>query len=268
MPTIAVLVKNVPDTWSTKDLKDDYTLDRENVDAVIDEINEYAMEQALRIREAHPDAGYSVTAITIGPKGAEEALRKAIAMGADSALHVLDDALAGSDVLATAWTMTNAINSLEDVQLVIAGNASSDAGTGALPGIIAEYLQLPALTHLTSMQVDPAAASISGTRVSNEGSYELRAVLPALVTVTDQADRPRFPNFKGIMAAKKTEIPAISIADLGVAAEQVGQAHAATVVTNAARRPERQAGEVIRDNDSAATAKAIVDFLEERKLLS
>ena len=106
MPTIVALVKNVPDTWSTKKLSEDHTLDRDAVDEVLDEVNEYSVEAALRLRESDPDAGWRVVALTVGPAGADEALRRAIAMGADDAVHVLDDALAGSDVLGTAWTLS------------------------------------------------------------------------------------------------------------------------------------------------------------------
>ena len=138
MPAIVVLVKHVPDTWSQKALEEDNTLDRVNVDSVIDEINEYAMEQALQLRDDNPDAAYRVIALTMGPAGADETLRKALAMGADDAVHVLDEAIAGSDLLGTAWVLTNAINTIADVALVVAGNASSDGAMGALPGVLAE----------------------------------------------------------------------------------------------------------------------------------
>ena len=108
MPAIVALVKHVPDTWSTKSLEEDHTLDRTSVDNVIDEVNEYSVEQALRIKEANPD--FRVVAVTMGPAGADEALRKALAMGADDAVHVLDDALSGADALSTAWTLNAAIN--------------------------------------------------------------------------------------------------------------------------------------------------------------
>ncbi|QGU01798.1 Electron transfer flavoprotein subunit beta [Corynebacterium kalinowskii] len=259
MPAIVVLVKNVPDTWSTKTLNPDYTLHREGVDEVIDEINEYAVEQALRIKEANP--GFEVVALTAGPSRAQEALRKALAMGADRAILLSDDALAGSDVLGTAWALTNAINAVGDVQLIVTGNASSDGAMGALPGILAEYRQIPSLTNLLSVSV--ADGVVSGVKDAPEGTYELRANLPALISVTEKTDKPRFPNFKGIMAAKKAEITVLDVAAIGVAAENVGLAHAATAVTAASERPSRDGGEMVYTDG----AERIYQFLTDEKLI-
>lgn len=265
MPTIVALIKNVPDTWSTRTLASDFTLDRENVDSVIDEINEFALEQALRLRDDNPDAGFRVVALTAGPAAADEALRKALAMGADDAVRLTDDTLAGSDVLGTAWALHNAINTIADVALIIAGSASSDGSMGALPGILAEYRQLPALTSLSAVRI--SGQEITATRETTQGTYELQATLPAVLSIADKADKPRFPNFKGLMAAKKAEITTLDLAAVGVAAEQVGLAHAATAVTAAEDRPARTAGEVIRANDPAEAASRIADFLAEKKLL-
>ena len=232
MPAIVVLVKNVPDTWSTKSLTADFTLDREAADNVIDEINEFAVEQALRLREANPE--FTVVALSAGPAGSEEALRKALAMGADDAVLLIDDALAGSDILGTAWALTNALQQIPDVSLIISGVASSDAGTGAWTA---------------------------------EGHFNIEAPLPAIVSVTDQADKPRFPNFKGIMAAKKAEIRQLELADIGVDPQQVGLGYASTAVTAAVTRPVRTQGEIIRDEPAAAAAR-IVDYLVAEKLIS
>lgn len=255
MPAIVVLVKNVPDTWSTKTLNEDFTLHREGVDEVIDEINEYAVEQALRIREANP--GYEVIALSAGPFRAQEALRKALAMGADKAVLLSDAALAGSDVLGTAWALTSAINTLGDVQLIVAGNASSDGAMGALPGILAEYRQIPSLTNLSSVAV--ADGVVSGVKEAPEGSYQLQASLPALISVTEKTDKPRFPNFKGIMAAKKADIAVLTLAEVGVDPSQVGLANAATAVTAAEPRPERDGGEMVYTDG----AERIYQFIQE-----
>ena len=264
MPAIVVLVKNVPDTWSSKTLNPDFTLNREAVANVIDEVNEFAVEAALRLREQNPDAGYQVVALCAGPAGSEEALRKALAMGADQAVLLSDPALAGSDVLGTAWAISNAINHIPDVAVIVAGNASSVGTTGALPGLLAEYRNQPALTCCKSVQLD--AGVINAVRETNDGDFNLEAPLPAVVTVTDKADKPRFPNFKGIMAAKKAEIRTLDLATIGVASEQVGLSHAATAVTAATTKPSRQQGEIIRE-DSATAAKKIVDFLAAENLI-
>lgn len=265
MPAIVALVKNVPDSWSTRKLTPDFRLDRESVDSVIDEINEYSVEQALRLRDENPEADYRVVALGAGPAGAEEALRKALAMGADEAVLLADEAMAGSDVIGTAWALNNAINTIEDVVLVIAGAASSDAYMGALPGVLAEYRQVPALTSVSALKVDEG--QLTATRETNKGTYELQAALPAVVSISDKAAKPRFPNFKGLMAAKKAEITTLDLAAIGVAPEQVGQAHAATSVTAAQERPARTAGEVFHANDPAAAAAKIADFLAAQKLI-
>lgn len=264
MPAIVALVKNVPDTWSTRTLKEDYTLDREAVDNVIDEINEFSVEQALRLRDDNPDAGYTVVALSVGPTASEDALRKALAMGADSAVLVTDSALTGSDVLGTAWTIAGALNTIEDVAIVVAGNASSDGSMGALPGILSEYRQQPALTNLRSVSLE--GSLIKGVRETNDGDYDVEAPLPAIISITDKADKPRFPNFKGIMAAKKAEITRLELASIGVTAEQVGLGHAATAVTAASERPAREGGEPVR-TDAQSAAQQIVDFLAEEKLV-
>ncbi|MFP7365625.1 electron transfer flavoprotein subunit beta/FixA family protein [Corynebacterium callunae] len=262
MSTIVVLVKNVPDTWSKRTLEADFTLDRANVDRVLDEINEFALEQALRLKESNPDADYRVVALSAGAAGADEALRKALSMGADEAIQLSDDALAGSDLLGTAWALNNAINTIPDVSLIVAGSASSDGAMGALPGVLAEYRQVPALTNLSAVSV--AGTTVTATRIDNHGVYELEATLPAIISISDKADKPRFPNFKGIMAAKKAEIKQLGLAEIGVAPEQVGLAHAATAVTDAADRPERSQGDVI---GSAGAAAKIADYLAAENLI-
>ena len=186
MPAIVVLVKNVPDTWSTKSLTADFTLDREAADNVIDEINEFAVEQALRLREANPE--FTVVALSAGPAGSEEALRKALAMGADDAVLLIDDALAGSDILGTAWALTNALQQIPDVSLIISGVASSDAGTGALTGVLAEYRNQPALTACNSVSIESGV--VKGVRETAEGHFNIEAPLPAIVSVTDRRTSP------------------------------------------------------------------------------
>lgn len=260
MPAIVALVKHVPDTWSTKSLEADHTLDRVSVDNVIDEINEFSVEQALRLREENPDAGFRVIALTMGPAPAAEALRKALAMGADDAVHVVDDSLAGSDALSTAWTLNAAINTIDDVRIITMGNAASDSYTGLLAGLLSEYRQIPALTELQSVTFDGEA--LQGVREDSRGRWELSAPLPAIVSVTDKSDKPRFPNFKGLMAAKKAEITTLDVAALGISAVAP-----TTTVVEAAQRPARTAGEVVSDPNPAAAAKQIADFLAAKNLI-
>lgn len=263
MPAIVVLVKHVPDTWSTKSLTDDHTLDRAHVDSVIDEVNEYAVEQALRLKES--DESLTVIAATMGAANADEALRKALAMGADDAIRLTDDALAGSDAIATAWALNNLLNTVDDIRAIVLGAASSDGDTGLLAGLLAEYRQVPALTDVTGVSFD--GTTLSATRRDARGTWQLEAAAPAIVTVTDKADNPRYPNFKRMKAAKAHEITVYDLAGIGVDPAHVGLANSATRVTASAERPPRTAGEVIDGTDAAAAAKRIADYLADRDLL-
>lgn len=263
MPAIVVLVKHVPDTWSTKTLSPDNTLDRAGVDSVIDEVNEYAVEQALRLKEA--DASLTVIAATMGPEAADEALRKALAMGADDAVRLTDERLAGSDAIATAWALNGLLNQLGDVRLIVAGAASSDGETGLLAGLLAEYRQIPALTAVT--EVTLSGPTVSATRVDARGTYSLEAQVPTIITVTDKADKPRYPNFKRMKAAKAHEIAVYDLSGVGVEPAQVGLENSATRVVASAPRPSRGAGEVISGTDPAVAASQIADYLAARGLL-
>nr|VDG63878.1 Electron transfer flavoprotein small subunit [Streptococcus thermophilus] len=257
MSTIAVLVKNVPDTWSTKTLAADNTLDRSSADNVLDEINEYAVEAALRLRDEND--GYRVIAVTMGPEGCEEALRKAIAMGADDAISLIDDTLAGSDAIATAWALNKLLGTIDDLSLVVMGNQSSDGSTGVLPGMLAEYRQVPALTQAHNLRID--GSEIHGTREDERGTWDAAAALPAIVAVTEQSDKPRFPNFKGMKAAKKHEITRYSAADIGLEAVP-----SATAVTSATEVPPRTAGELL-EGPADDIAAQVVEHLAARNLI-
>lgn len=263
MPAIVVLVKHVPDTWSTKSLSADHTLNRAGVDSVIDEVNEYAVEQALRLKESNDSL--SVIAATMGPDAADEALRKALAMGADDAVRLTDDALAGSDAIATAWALHNLINTIDDVRIIVAGASSSDGETGLLTGLLAEYRQIPALPAVTDVAL--TGDTLTATLIDARGTYSLESTTPAIVSVTDKADKPRYPNFKRMKAAKAHEITVYDLAAIGVDAAQVGLDNSATRVLSATPKPERTAGDIIQGTDPARAARQIADYLASRGLL-
>src|SRR4051794_29577500 len=177
MTNIVVLVKQVPDTYSERKLNGtDHTLDRESADAVLDEINEKAVEEALKIKEAGEG---EVTVISVGPDRTTDAIRKALSMGADRAIHVSDEALHGSDVLATAKVLAAAIGKVDGYDLVIAGNEASDGRAGAVPAILAELLGLPQLTYVRELSVD--GSTVKAARETEDGLTHLEASLPALV---------------------------------------------------------------------------------------
>ncbi|MEV0078203.1 electron transfer flavoprotein subunit beta/FixA family protein [Nocardia neocaledoniensis] len=261
MPNIVVLIKQVPDTWSERKLTDgDFTLDREAADAVLDEINERAVEEALLIKEAQ---GGEVTVLAAGPDRATEAIRKALSMGADKAIHINDPAIHGSDAVQTAWVLAGALGQVEGVELVIAGNEATDGRAGAVPAIIAEYLGIPQLTHLRKLTVD--GDKITGERETDEGVFKLEASLPAIVSVTEKINEPRFPSFKGIMAAKKKEVTVFTLADLGIDPSTVGVANAGTQVTGSTPKPPRTAGEKIADEGEGGNQ--IATYLIGQKII-
>lgn len=259
MMKIAVLVKEVPDTWS--DRRIDETTKRVDRDGevVIDEINEKAVEAALLVKEAH---GGEVTAVAMGPSNAQDAVRKALAMGADAGIHLIDDALGGSDAIQTSAALAAALRP-GGFDLVIAGNESTDGHTAAVPAMLAERLGLAQLTFLRTLEVSEGA--VSGQRMTQDGHVEVRAPLPALVSVTEQIAEARYPNFKGILAAKKKPVERLSLADLGIPAGEAGGANSWSVVESVAARPPREGGTIIKDDGTGA--QQLADFLVSAKLI-
>jgi electron transfer flavoprotein beta subunit len=258
---IVVLVKQVPDTYSERRLAEsDYTLDREAGAAVLDEINERAVEAALQLKEAH---GGEVTVVSMGPERASEAIRKALSMGADSAVHLTDKAVHGSDAVQTAKALAKVIDTVGQYDLVIAGNESSDGAVGAVPAMVAEVLGLPALTHARSITVD--GQTISVERETDEGITGLKASLPAVVSVGEKINEPRYPSFKGIMAAKKKPVTTLTIRDASIDAGEVGLTNATTTVVEAAKKPPKSAGEKITDEGDGGVR--IAQYLAAQKLI-
>jgi electron transfer flavoprotein beta subunit len=258
---IVVLIKQVPDTYSERMLREsDGALDRDASDAVLDEINERAVEEALQLKEAH---GGEVTVLTMGPERATEAIRKALSMGADKAVHLSDEALAGSDAVGTARALAAAIGTVGEVDLVMAGNEASDGRSAAVPAMVAEVLELPALTHAREVTVEGSTVTVR--RETDEGFAVLRAELPAVVSVSEKINEPRYPSFKGIMAAKKKPVSTLSVADLGLDPAAVGAVGALTTVVEATPKPPKSAGEkVVDDGDGGAKVAA---FLVAHKLI-
>ncbi|MFT7840075.1 electron transfer flavoprotein subunit beta/FixA family protein [Saccharothrix sp. BKS2] len=258
---IVVLVKQVPDTWSERKLTDtDHTLDRDSADAVLDEINERAVEEALLLREAH---GGEVTVLSMGPDRATDAIRKALSMGADKAIHVSDEALHGSDAITTAKVLAKAIATVEGFDLVIAGNEATDGRAGAVPAILAELLGLPQVTQVRKLTVE--GGTVRAERETDEGLAHLEASLPAVVSVNEKINEPRYPSFKGIMAAKKKPVSTLTVADLGLDAGEVGLGASWTQVLEAAPKPPRSAGQ--RVEDSGDGGSKIAEYLVGQKLI-
>jgi electron transfer flavoprotein beta subunit len=257
---IVVCVKQVPDTGMERKLKpDDSTLDRESVDGLINELDEYAIEEALLTAEAH---GGQVTILSMGPQKAAESIRKALSMGCDKAVHILDDGLAGSDALATSQVIAQALTRI-GFDLVIVGSESTDARMGVLAAMLSERLGVPQMSLAGKVEIDGPAIRIQ--RQTDYGYDRVEAVLPAVVSVVEKINEPRYPSFKGIMAAKKKPVQTLGLADLGIDAAQVGLAAAATEVTDFAQRPPRAAGTIVKDDGDGGVKAA--EFLAAQKFI-
>jgi electron transfer flavoprotein beta subunit len=263
MTNIVVLIKQVPDTWSERKLTDgDYTLDREAADAVLDEINERAVEEALLIKEKE-GGDSTVTVLTAGPERATEAIRKALSMGADKAVHVLDEGMHGSDMVQTGWALARALGTIEGTELVIAGNEATDGTGGAVPAIVAEYLGLPQLTHLRKVTVEDG--KVTGERETDDGVFTVEASLPAIISVTEKINEPRVPSFKGIMAAKKKEVTKLTLSEIGVDSDEVGLANAGSKVLTSTPKPPKTAGEKVTDEGDGGTK--VAEYLVAQKII-
>jgi len=259
---IVVCVKQVPDTWSEKKLAaSDSTLDRAATDPVMNEMDEYAVEEALKLQEAH---GGEVTILCMGPDAATETVRKALSMGADKAIHVLDDGLHGSDALATSLALSKAISKAGGFDLVLLGSESSDARMSVVPAMLAERLGLPQLTFAKEVTADGAGA-ISIKRLTDDGYQVVEASTPAVVSVVEKINEPRYPSFKGIMAAKKKPVETYALADLGIDAGEVGTAGAWSKVESFEAAPPRQAGTVVTDEGEGADK--LLEFLASKKFV-
>ena len=261
---IVVCVKQVPDTWSEKKLDSgDSTLDRAATDPVMNEMDEYAVEEALKIQEA---SGGEVTVLCMGPEAAAETVRKALSMGADKAIHVLDDGLHGSDAVATSLVLSKALGTLADsggFDLVLLGSESSDARMSVIPAMLAERLGVPQLTFAKEVTVDGASVKIK--RMTDDGYQAVEASLPAVVSVVEKINEPRYPSFKGIMAAKSKPLTTLTVADLGLDAGSVGLASATSEVVEMTPRPPRQAGQIVKDEGDGGVK--IAEFLAAQKLI-
>ncbi len=257
---IVVLVKQVPDTWAERNLDPTTkTLDRASVDVVMNEIDEYAVEEALTIAGAQ---GGEVTIVTMGPDRAVETIRKALSMGADKAVHLVDDALAGSDAVQTSYALSKVLETLE-YDLVIAGSEATDSRMSIMTALLAERTGKPQLSGARKVTVDGSTVRIE--RQTENGYDIVEASTPAFVSVVEKINEPRYPSFKGIMAAKKKPLTTVSLADVSVEADKVGLASAPSQVVEFANRPPRQAGEIVKDEGDGG--QKVAAFLASQKFV-
>ena len=259
---IVVCVKYVPDATGDRRFDSDNTVDREAVDGLLCELDEYAVEQALQIKEKLGD-DTEVTALTVGPEGAVDAVRKALQMGADKGVHVVDEAIAGSDAPATSLVLAEAIKKI-DHDLVVCGMASTDGVMGVLAAMLSERLGVPGVTLGSEVEIDGDTLKIR--RDGDTATVMVEGTLPAVLSVTDQTGEARYPSFKGIMAAKKKPMETWSLSDLGVDGSQVGAGAAWTEVVGTEERPPRSQGEIVTDEDGSGST-ALAEFLASKKFI-
>ncbi|WP_395692710.1 electron transfer flavoprotein subunit beta/FixA family protein [Nocardioides sp.] len=263
---IVVCVKYVPDATADRHFESDNTVDRVGVDGLLSELDEYAVEQALQLKEKAGDDTV-VTALCVGPEKAVDAVRKALQMGADQGIHVSDEAIAGSDYAATSLVLAKAVEKAgaeKKVDLVVCGMASTDGVGGVLPAMVAERLGLPQVTLASVIETQGDQVRIK--RDGDTATEVIGGTMPLVLSVTDQSGEARYPSFKGIMAAKKKPLETWSLADLGVDAGQVGLGAAWTAVEETAARPPRTAGEIVKDEDGSG-ATALTEFLASKKFI-
>lgn len=258
---IVVCVKRVVDTAAEKKLDpNDFTLDRESVESIMNPVDEYGVEEALKLKEAH---GGEVTILTMGPEGAEKnALRKALALGADKGVLVKDDHLHGSDAMATAYTLALALGQ-QEFDLVILGSESTDARTSLVPQALAQLLGIPGLTYAKQLEVSDSKVTIQR---EEEGGYSVvEAELPAVVSVVKGINEPRYATLKGIMSAKQKPVELLAADDTGLDPAEAGSEGSKTRVLEATPRPAKEKGEVVKDEGDGHVKLA--DFLQQNKFI-
>ncbi|PZS25666.1 MAG: electron transfer flavoprotein subunit beta [Pseudonocardiales bacterium] len=257
---IVVLVKQVPDTEAERQLNPaDNTVDRAAVDPVINYIDEFAIEEGLRLKEAH---GGEVTILTVGPERATESIRKALSMGADKAVHVSDEAMHGSDAIQTAKIIAKALGTIE-WDVAVAGSEATDSRSAIVPALLAEALGVAQLTQARKVTVDGSTVTIE--RVTDTGYESVQGSTPAVISVVEKINDPRYPSFKGIMAAKSKPVTVLALGDLGIDPGEAGLANAWTQVVSFENAPPRAAGQTVKDEGNGGGQ--IADYLASKKLI-
>ncbi|MEO7803457.1 MAG: electron transfer flavoprotein subunit beta/FixA family protein [Actinomycetota bacterium] len=259
---IAVCVKRVPDTAAEKKLDPtDQTLDRESVETILNPVDEMAVEEALKLKEAHSG---EVTIISMGPEGAQpQAIRKALSMGADKGVHLNDPALHGSDAQAVAYALAQVV-AKGSYDIILCGAESTDARTSLVPPALAENLKLPNLNFVKNVEV--ADGRVSAHRETDRGYDVIEGPLPAVVGIVWGANEPRYPSFKGIMASKNKPVETLSAADVGLDLAKVGLAGSQTQVVASGARSSERARNIVDNKDGDAHVK-LADFLQQQKFI-
>jgi electron transfer flavoprotein beta subunit len=262
---ICVLVKEVPDAAVEKRMdQGSKRLDRSG-EKNLNPFDTHAIEAAMQIREGGAVEVEEIVAVTMGPESAVRALHKAVSLGADRSVHLTDDALAGSDVCATGYALAQVLKS-ENPDLVLLGQQSDDGECYTIGAVVADHLQMPSLTQV--IKIDMSDGSLRCERQAEYGYDTVDVQLPAVISVGDAINEPRYPSLKAIMGAKKKPLDTKAAGDVEIDASQVGEQGSRTAVLSINPPPEKSAGEIIEDEDTDETVRKIVSWLEERKLLA
>jgi electron transfer flavoprotein beta subunit len=263
---ICVLVKEVPDAAVEKRMdSNSKRLDRSG-EKNLNPFDTHAIEAAMQIREGGEVEVDEIVAVTMGPESAFRALHKAVSLGADRSVHLTDDALAGSDVCATGYALARVLES-ESPQLVLLGQQSDDGECYTIGAVVADHLKMPSLTQVIKIDVK-GDTSISCERQAEYGYDTVEIELPAVISVGDAINEPRYPSLKAIMGAKKKQLDKKAASDVGIEGDKVGEQGSKTTVEAINPPPQKEAGEIIEDEDTNETVEKVVAWLEERKLLA
>ncbi len=261
---ICCLVKEVPDAAVQKRIDPNtMRLDRSG-EKNLNPFDTHALEAAMQVREGGNAEVDEIVAVTMGPESAVRALHKAVALGADRSVHLTDAALENSDVAATGYALAKVLES-EQPDLVLLGQQSDDGECYTIGAVVADHLKMPSLTQVIKMDI--ASGSLTCERQAEYGYDTVAIELPAVISVGDAINEPRYPSLKAIMGAKKKPLDTRSTGDVGIEADRVGDAGKRTEVLGINPPPAKQAGEIIEDEDTNETVEKIVAWLDERKLI-
>jgi electron transfer flavoprotein beta subunit len=262
---ICVLVKEVPDAAVEKRMDSNTKrLDRSG-EKNLNPFDTHAIEAAMQVKEGGQADVEEIVAVTMGPESAVRALHKAVSLGADRSVHLTDDSLAGSDVAATGYALAKVLET-ESPDLVLLGQQSDDGECYTIGAVVADHLKMPSLTQVIKMDVE--SGKLRCERQAEYGYDTVEIELPAVISVGDAINEPRYPSLKAIMGAKKKPLEAKGAGDVGIEGDKVGEAGSRTSVLGINPPPEKEAGQIIEDEDTDETVEKIVSWLEERKLLA
>ena len=261
---ICVLVKEVPDAAVEKRINPSTGRMDRSGEKNLNPYDTHAIEAAMQLREGGEVEVDEIVAVTMGPESAVRALHKAVSLGADRSIHLSDDSLAGSDVAATGYALSKALEK-ESLDLVLLGQQSDDGECYTIGAVVADHLQMPSLTQVIKMDVDSGALRCE--RQAEYGYDTVQVEIPAVISVGDAINEPRYPSLKAIMGAKKKPLEGVSASDVGIDAAFVGAEGSRVQCGEFHDPPAKASGQIIEDEDTSETVEKIVAWLDERKLI-